>query len=222
MNFPKALKNPWVLGIGGLVGVALLIMASRGKAAPSGGADITLASQNIAASTNVALAGYTSDYNKAALEYNARVAANAVEIHNTDVSAATTLQLQAASTLDTLARFAGQISLTQMQGAQSIALQHDNNDAYLAAAELNANTMITLAPHIEALAQIQATTDVAKAGIAAATATTIANIQASVTNRQTYANTTQGILNGLPALLGALDGVGAFEGLGGAAAAIAV
>lgn len=176
----KFLKNPWVIAIG--IGLALVLILASRKTATGGSsnADITLASQQVGSSTNVALAGLTTDYNKAALSFQLGMAQTAADLHAGDVGANTAITLSALSTFNNLGAAEAQARVIREQNAGAIAINAQNTASYLDLAKNQSQTMITLAPHAEALANISANAAIQQALIARDGATTIADINAAL------------------------------------------
>lgn len=144
MDFPKVgklFKSPVALIVGLVLGLLILYATSRGK---SGGttADLTAASMASSASTNVALAGLTTDYNKAALSYQLGLAQTAADSHAIDVNAATTVDMQSISMLDNIVQAAGLVNLTREQSRATVNLAATNNEAMLAYAGIQADTLL--------------------------------------------------------------------------------
>lgn len=172
-------KNPYVIGGGLLIGVILLAM--RGGSAQAAQPDTTIASEQIASATNVALNGQTTDYNKAALAYMTVTANNNALINNAGINANTAIALQSMANMENMNNNQAQIDALRVKGATAIQLNAGNNAAMLDATRITSQTQITLAPIQSALTQaIVGSNNAANVAIAQANAqsrTTIAKIQ---------------------------------------------
>lgn len=187
-------KKPAVLAVGAVIGIGILIMASRGGSAPANNGDAgLLQSQAIASGTNVQLSGQATQYNIAGLEFQTALAHDAAAAHAADLNANTAITLRTFATLDNLNNN-NNLQVQQRAGiAGSIALNDSNNKALLEAARIQASTAIAVAPIqanlAEHLAQISANTAIAVSNNNA----NIAQINAA--GRVQLANTQSGAAN---------------------------
>lgn len=143
MDMKKLFKSPIAIGVGLLIGLFLLYAMSRGKSGGGSSAgDMTMASMATTASSNVALAGYTTDYNKAALGYQAGLAQIAAENHATDVNASMAISQHSLSMLDNIAQAAANVNAIRETSRATVNLAHENNEAMLSYANIQSNTLL--------------------------------------------------------------------------------
>jgi hypothetical protein len=210
MEIPEYVKtHPAVIAAGGAVVLFLVWILSRGSGGASG-ASADVASQQIAAGSNVALNSQATQYDMAALQLEAVNAQYASTNHTTDVNASTAVALQSLSNMNNIDQASAALALNNNNNAASIAINANNVSGALANARIQSNTAITLGPIAASLAQseaeIAASSALSIASTNANAATTIANINASaaLSKQQMISSqqNTQSIIQGLPALAG--------------------
>lgn len=208
-DLPASFKKKPVLialGVGAAIVVLYALARSSGSTPTVDSTSATLTSQSLA-----------NQYNIAALGYQATLANDAAANHAADVSANTAIALHVLDNTNNIATVNGNIGLQQIEGAQAIKINADNAAANIDLAKLNEATTITLAPTMQAIAQINANADVAKAGIASSAATTIANLNAATAQKGISAGTTQSLISNAGGLVNAAGGLSSlFGGAGGA------